>query len=307
MNALTRNSASTFFALRYHSPRERARRLLIRNAASMFFASPTGRRQRGDAAVRALAGQVVRRLKHEIDHHEVVFEKLPKDVSGLSYEGLASLFHNHILVSKRLEDDVTATSFTLVHEAAHLVLSRPYVEEEVLCRTLESYYLDDLAFSTAHWDYPTDGGRQVPAAKFNPLAPPSPYLKGEVEQWEWFARDQLLDYVLLAGEYSRSLTAGWVRDHFEVSGGIANRTGETKALYVGVLARSGGAADARLVLRVLQSVPAGDRDEWDEVVGGPGGLAAVRKGLAPLRQPGVGTAQEGQAIQRLEAQWHASL
>jgi hypothetical protein len=43
---------------------------LIRNAASTFFASPTGRQLRGDVAVRALAGRVVRRLKHEVEDEE---------------------------------------------------------------------------------------------------------------------------------------------------------------------------------------------------------------------------------------------
>ena len=65
--------------------------------------------------------------------------------------------------------------------------------------------------------------------------------------------------------------------------------------------------DARQILKILQSVPARNRAEWVVVTGGIGGLATVRKGLAPLRRPGGGTAQEVQAIKALEAQWRVSL
>ena len=280
---------------------------LIWNAASMFFASPTGRQQRGEAAVRALAGRVVNRLKHEIVDDEVAFCKTDAATAGFSRKGRSGWFRNNIVVSNRYANDLTATSLILVHEATHLTMSRTLIEEELWCRTMECYYLDDLTFSTARWDYPTHGGRRAAAAKFNPVGHPSPYLRDKVEEWTAFAGDQLLDYILKVKEYSDSLEADWVRENIDVYGGIANRTRETKDLYIKVLARSGGVEDARLILKILQSVPARNRAEWVVVTGGIGGMATVRKGLAPLRRPGGGTALEVQAIQRLEAQWHDPL
>src|SRR5262249_13190610 len=156
---------------------------------------------------------------------------LPKDWDGLARDqGLSGWFRNNIAVGKQHLKDVGATSVTLVHEVTHLVLSRTLIEEEVWARTLECYYVDDLTFSTAHWAYPTQRGPRIPAAKFSPKAPPTPFMQIQVEQWKWFAQGQLLDYVLFAEEYRRTLTAGWVRANFDGAGGIANRTGETKGL-----------------------------------------------------------------------------
>jgi hypothetical protein len=213
-----------------------------------------------------------------------------------------------------LVNDVAATSLTLVHEAAHLELSRSYIEEELWCRTLAVHYLDDLAFSSAAWNYATYGGGRATAPKLpNPASHPADTIRDLAQQWFLFTGQQLLDHILLLKEYSASLTAGWIRDHFHIYGGIANRTNQTKGLYIRVLASSGGVANARLILQILQSVPS--QADWIDVavaadVGTSlfgNGVKTIRKGLAPLRAPGGGTAQDAQAIKGLEARWHVSL
>src|SRR5262249_16740115 len=96
----------------------------IFNAASMFFASPTGRQLQGDADIKAMARQVVYRLKAEIADDEVGFGDLGADTDGLSRQGPSGWFRNDILISNRLQSDLAATSLILVHEATHLVISR---------------------------------------------------------------------------------------------------------------------------------------------------------------------------------------
>jgi hypothetical protein len=279
----------------------------IFNAASMFYASPTGRQLQGAADIRAMARQVVHRLKAEIGDDEVGFGNLGADTDGLSREGVSGWFRNNILISNRLVNDLAATSLILVHEATHLVLSRPYIEEELWCRTMAVYYLNDLAFVPGTWSYAAYGGGRAMAPKLNAAAPPTAAIQDLVRQWSAFAASQLLDYILLMKEYSDSLTAGWIRDHFDIYGGIANRTNETKGLYIKVLAHAGGVANAGLVLQILRSVPSYASADWTAVVTAAGGLPAIRKGLAPLRRPGGGTAQDAQAIRGLETQWHVSL
>ena len=289
----------------------------IFNAASMFFASPTGRQLRGDGDIKTLARQVVLRLKREVASDEISFSKMPATpggtVDGLSRKGWSGFGRDDILINNRLASDVAATSLTLVHEAVHLELRRPYIEEELWCRTLAIHYLDDLAYSSAVWDYATYGGGRAMASKLHsPATHPADTIRDLAQQLFLFAGQKLLDHILLMKEYSNSLTAGWIRDHFHIYGGIANRSNETKGLYIRVLANSGGVANARLILQILQSVPT--QADWIEVAVAAdvgrlfgNGVNTIRKGLAPLRAPGGGTAQDAQAIKGLEATWHVSV
>jgi hypothetical protein len=289
----------------------------IFNAASMFYASPTGRQLRGDADIKTLVRRVVLRLKREVAGNEISFSKMPATpggiVDGLSRKGWSGFGRDDILINKRLVDNIAATSLTLVHEAAHLELRQPYIEEELWCRTLAVYYLNDLAYSSAVWDYPTYGGGRATATKLhNPASHPADTIRDVAQQLFLFAGQKLLDHILSMKEYANSLTAGWIRTHFHIYGGIANRTNETKGLYIRVLANSGGVANARLILQILQSVPS-EADWIDVAVAADvqnslfgNGVKTVRKGLAPLRAAG-GTAQDAQTIKSLEAMWHASL
>jgi hypothetical protein len=96
---------------------------------------------------------------------------------------------------------------------------------------------------------------------------------------------------------------------------MVNRTNETKGLYIRILANSGGVANARLILQILLSVPSPPVTDWVDVVVAAdvgsslfaNGLKTIHKGLAPLRRPGSGTAQDEQSIKGLEASWRVSL
>src|SRR5262245_992203 len=117
----------------------------ILNAVNMFYESPTGRQLRGDDKIKTLAKRVVPRLKVAFRHNDISFGKLPDTpeefVAGISRDFWHPWFMDDIVISKRLVNDLAATSLTLVHEAAHLELKLPYIEEELWCRALSIHYL----------------------------------------------------------------------------------------------------------------------------------------------------------------------
>jgi hypothetical protein len=281
----------------------------IWNAASMFFASPTGRAARGPADVRAMAPKVVRKLRSEVVDDEVGFGKLDANTNGLSREGISAWGRNNVVVNDRLVNDLAATSIVLVHEAMHLVVDRAYVTEELWCRTLEILYFEDL--TTGTWAYAQWKSGQANSVRLDPTRLNGYAAYIQVQQNLW-AMDRLLDHILTMDEYSKSLKAGWIRDHFDAYGGIGNREPATKGLYVKVLTADGGVENARLVLRVLLSVARtpGNAAEWNAVVRAAGGIDVVRQAIRRLRtRKGTTTVRTGateaevRQIESLEVWW----
>lgn len=202
---------------------------------------------------RQLASRVVDKLWALYSEDEIGREKL--DVRGVSRHGISSWGRYDIAVDKHLAN-LGEVSSVLVHEAVHLLsCQRPYVEQEMLCRTLQVLYYRDLIKGVTITSKQT--GKNI-----NVRIHPNSDVLDLAKMDKYYTRGQLVDYVLTFKEYRKSLKADWVKKSILWWGGIRNRWFKTRGYYMRTLAAEGRSANADLILKIMESVPARHATDW---------------------------------------------
>lgn len=204
-----------------------------------------------------LAALAIRKLWELYGKDEIKFDKM-KALGKSNPEWLPLWTPGyHILInrSERTPEKLGAASSTLVHEAVHLVTKRPYVEEEMLCRTVEVLYYRNLLNGVTITSQQT--GRNIRVS-----VPPNNNMGDLMNMNTHFVRKQLVDYVVSMETYRKSLDAKWIRHSSIWWRGFKNRLPKTKGYYLNVLASEGSKADSGLIIDLLEST---SRTEWIQV------------------------------------------
>jgi hypothetical protein len=258
----------------------------ICDAIRVFESSQTGRgfrsisstkqQQQGDAIYdqkyRDLAKDVIEKLwslwaANEIGYHQ----------EGTLWGSAAQRKGYDIRVTYRLKPDlakyetpenqakVAGTSLLIVHEATHLVRRYPYVEEEVLCRNLETVFYHDLLTGV---DYNSQvKGTLLEACLSSGTSLVIEELRCEMKDEVKQLRDgRMIDIVMGMKTYRDSLQASFIRRSIDWWGGAENRLPATRGYYLNTLATdtSGDTpGNIETALKILDSIRA--RTEWDAV------------------------------------------
>src|SRR5437879_4691318 len=105
-----------------------------------------------------------------------------------------------------------------------------------------------------------------------------PSQKGVAEEFGWFSKGQMLDYLLSIPTYAEKLTPQFAKASINWWGGLKNRWSTTKGLYIGALVKT--RQDGVVILQILET--ANGQPDWDEMVRAAGGLSAVRDAIKYL-------------------------
>ena len=181
---------------------------------------------------------------------------------------------------------LAAASLIMVHEAVHLVRDIPnYVEEEMVCRTLELLYYKDLHLGRTY-------ASRVTGTRCTARIRPEPREVGHLrnlheEQVSYYDCAQLVDFVLTdTNEYRPSLTSDFINRSLEWWGGINNRHFQVRGYYLRVLADD-PTRQPEPILKILESIPT--EADWVDVKRTAGPLSRIRQALD--RGRGLGTGQ----------------
>ncbi len=158
----------------------------------------------------------------------------------------------------RNQAKLAAFSLILVHEGIHLVHDLNVVEEEVICRTVELLYYQDLIQGQ---DYTSRVTGERGTARLMAIGSDLGALISDLNGMRrWYDRAQLIDWILSIPIYHHWLTAQFVRRSIRWWGGIGNRTPLTRGLYLNALAEDQQRADAALMVEILGSI--NSQAEW---------------------------------------------
>jgi hypothetical protein len=131
---------------------------------------------------------------------------------------------------------LAATSLILSHEAVHLVNGWGYLVQEILCRSLQSLYFQDVQSPR---EYRSRVTGQMQTAQLLPLDQDLESLIADhTERLAKLRLQQVVDLALANPTYRAQLTAGFVRDSLWWWGGPENRWPSTRSMYLRVLAAS---------------------------------------------------------------------
>jgi len=264
----------------------------IYDAINLFKYSPTGQGKSGiggDAAYRArykqLAVDVVEKLWLFWSADEIGFANLPHNSLANAEVGRPGY---DIKVNNLLEPSpdpavyataaeqgkLAVTSCNLVHEATHLVSKIAcYPEEEVLCRTIEVLYFQDLKQGRRYRSRVT--GNQL-VAKFDAAVPYYNNYKGRLRR---FQSHDLIDNVFSIVSYRRDLeelhTADFITRSLGWWRGLRHRWPSTRGYYLRSLA-SQNCSYAEQILQILESLTT---SQWPAARSCAGDLEKIRESL----------------------------
>ncbi|MDX1389530.1 MAG: hypothetical protein R3344_10100 [Acidobacteriota bacterium] len=146
---------------------------------------------------------------------------------------------------------VAATSLILSHESIHRAHDRPYVEEEVACRTVQNLYYHDLVQGIRYTSR-VSGTPCVAKLESN-----SPALEGLLWTYDIRIRKhgwrQTVDLVVNNPTYGQHLDVDFVTRSANWWGGLENRWPTTRGHYLRVLAGAGLGPHRGLMLRIFES------------------------------------------------------
>lgn len=158
---------------------------------------------------------------------------------------------------------VAGTSLLIVHEATPMVRRYPYVEEEVLCRNLETVFYHDL-LAGVDYDSQVTGkvlGACISAGTSLVIQELRAEMNDDIKQ----LRDgRMIDTVMDMQTYRDSLEASFIRRSIDWWGGAENRLPATRGYYLNTLSTdtSGDTpGNIEAVLKILDSIRAGA--DWD--------------------------------------------
>lgn len=157
-----------------------------------------------------------------------------------------------VYASPLQQSKLAAASLIMVHEAAHLVRETPsYIEEEMVCRTLEMLYYEDLLDGRTYIS-------RVTGATCTARLLPDPFavaiLRGVyTNQRDYYKEGQLIDSILEASEYRADLTPAFIDRSFHWWGEIQNRLPRTKGYYLQTLSADDNPR-SDLILAILESI-----------------------------------------------------
>jgi hypothetical protein len=265
----------------------------IYDAINVFKYSRTGQGTAsigGDATYRQryrqLAQDVVTKLWELYSADEIAFAPLGPNLIGDSLPGRPGA---DIRVNNQLEPSANAATYAtaaeqgklaacsgnIVHEATHIV--RPiasYPESEVLCRTIQLFYIQELKLGCSYQSCIT---HTRCTAKLLPLTP-------WYQSYQWrlnrLASSDLIDSIFDIPEYRRDLETAATADFVARSqtwwGGLDNRWPSTKGLFLKSLASQTAQDYSETILKVLESITAA---QWSAVKSMAGNLDKIRQGL----------------------------
>jgi hypothetical protein len=192
------------------------------------------------------------------------------------------------------QSKLAAFSLILVHEAIHLVHNLNLVEEEVICRTVQLLYFQDLIQGRSYASRVTGGGCNARLSANTGAVGTLMRSYGNMRRWH--ERAQLVDYVLRIPTYQQSLSAQFVRRSFRWWGGIGNRQPLTKGLYLRALAQDSQRADAGAMIAILKSFSS--QAEWQAAGVRPEDYARLRLALIGPNSPSSPIAVEVESALR---------
>jgi hypothetical protein len=283
----------------------------VYDGINIFKYSPTGqgtRRVGGDAAYQQRYARVIALAVDKMwllwRQNEIGAEILERNRGGES--GVREGFD--IRINQMFQPDnepraysntqnqskLAAFSLILAHEAIHLVHNLNLVEEEVICRTVELLYFQDLLHGLSYTSRVT--GERCNARLSAGSSAGRTVIRDCNDMRRWHERAQLVDYVLRIPTYQHRLSAQFVRRSFRWWGGIGNRQPLTKGLYLRALAEDGQRADVRLMIEILQSFSS--QAEWQEAGVAPADYAMLRQALIGPNSPSSPIAVEVESALR---------
>lgn len=251
----------------------------IYDAINIFKYSPTGQGTRhagGDSAYQLTIADLARKATDKLWHlwgrDAITFTELQWDSKVKLLGGSEGRFiSSYIKINSKLEPDsnptkyvslgdqalLSAASLTMAHEAIHHVrgFARD-LTEEVVCRTIEMLYYQDLL----QGQFYTSRVTKAPCtAKLQAVSPDTTFIITQHnDQLTWFQTNQLVDYVLLSSsEYQLLLTADWILKSMSWWGGPKNREPATKGLFLQKLAKKvpGTNPICNAVMELMESFP----------------------------------------------------
>jgi hypothetical protein len=211
-------------------------------------------------------GARVRSILQELHGEaEIGFAELGSSANARALEGLRSWGQYDIQVNERYRHNVAMISLRLVHEAIHHIVDRSYIDEELMARSFQIDYYNELLTGVT-----VDRARfQVPRGTDNDIEAQG--AKREL--------GQLVDYILSIEAYQGEgfFTAEWVVRHKNDWGGLTNRWPYTKARFVKEFLED-PVRYAAIFMETLESA-ATDRSSFTDVINWVGGIGRVRHGL----------------------------
>jgi hypothetical protein len=239
----------------------------VYDAINIYKFSPTGQGQStvgGDSAYqqryRSLAQRVQQKLWELWGDDEIGWHD-----TGKSYGTAARRIGHNIKITHEFEPTLTGNYYTadnqaflaastaiMVHECVHLVEERTYVEEEVVCRTLQILIYLDLVNGVP---YTSKVCGQRCTAKIAPIGRELAAFMAEYNQNRVpaYRNGQIADLVVGNKTYRDSLEADFVIRSLGWWGGIARRQPTTRGYYLNTLAGQGRNARFDLIMQILES------------------------------------------------------
>ncbi len=238
----------------------------IYDAINLFKFSPTGKGERSDQgeSYALLARRVISKLWQLYRQGEIGFLQRNERLGGASDpDGRPGSYD--LVINLRFANDLATTSLIMVHEAVHFVMNDRLINEEMKTRKLNLMFYDDLLTGIEIRSHQDERPLFV---QVEPLLDINDCLTMKRHN----DRNQLVDFVLWLHPDHRNpanVDAEWIRDTFEYWGGIANRWGATKGLYIKRLAAD-GESNADRILTIMESV--NSEEQLQNVLREAGGL-----------------------------------
>jgi len=250
----------------------------IYDSINVFKYSSTGQGTRpagGDSAYQITLANLARKATDVLwnlhSRNQISFSELQWDSSLKMLGGSEGRWYlpTYIKINRKLEPDsdpvkfsslsnqakLSAASLTMAHEAVHH--ARGFARdltEEVVCRTIEMLYYQDLLAGVF---YTSRFAKAPCTAKLQALDSETTFIVTKHnDQLTWFQANQLVDFVLLSSdEYKVLLTADWIVKSMNWWGGPRNRLPETKEIYLQKLAKKvpGSVPYSNAVMELMES------------------------------------------------------
>ena len=196
--------------------------------------------------------------------------------------------------SPKNQERVAAASLTMVHEGAHLV--RPsqvsVLEEEMLCRTLEVLYSQDLLNGIF---YRSKASGKKSLAMLGSLEMHD-RVREMADHLKWYQKGQLLDFILNKVGYRESLNVAFIRKSISWWDGPQKRWLSTRGMYLKTLASKPNSRNARVALTILESI--GTPSDWSKVRKFAGDVKKVQRLIRSASPLDTEYARRIQAVQR---------
>jgi hypothetical protein len=237
------------------------------DAIEIFKKSSTGQ---GKAAYAAREPSFIARYKALAANAITTLDQF-RTIGKLKFEpmeewGFTDLPNGPIHINQNVKSTtcLPALSSTLVHEAVHLhtksYIGDNYVPDELVCRTLECLFYQDMASTGVAINSKVSGGlKTFKLTQVN-------WLGGMKEQYDYFVKAQLIDYVLNIDEYRKALKADWVEENLNYWRGPKNRWSSTLGYFVRTLAASPTPARNVLMMKLMIVVSDRGQTAWQKMI-----------------------------------------